>query len=97
MQSQTPASVNGDTSNDLPTIVPPSGKFIARLFLVPGLIVTVAVLSLLLVVWWVKGESSPEKFLERLDSPNPDQRWRGASDLAQVLLRDQKLASDPRF
>src|SRR5262249_39922869 len=30
-------------------------------------------------------------------SSNADVRWRAASDLAQVLLRDDQLSSDPKF
>ncbi len=41
--------------------------------------------------------SEPRAFLERIDNPNPDVRWRGANDLAQTLPRDPKLAADPDF
>jgi hypothetical protein len=40
---------------------------------------------------------TPEGFLAELRSPNEDVRKRAASDLAQVLLRDDQLASDPGF
>jgi hypothetical protein len=35
--------------------------------------------------------------LKNIDSANADIRWRAASDLAQVLKRDETLASDPEF
>jgi len=81
----------------LPPVVPPSGRFIAQLFLVPGLIVAGAVVVLLSFTWLAGGNRGPEAFLRDLDSGNPDIRWRTASDLAQVLKRDDKLAADPDF
>jgi hypothetical protein len=81
----------------LPPVVPPTGGFLAQLFLVPGLIVAGAVLLLLGLSWLVGGARTPEQFLKNLDNPNPEVRWRAADDLAQVLLRDERLASDPRF
>jgi hypothetical protein len=81
----------------LPVVVPPSGRFIAQLFLVPFAIVASVVGVLLLVQWLVGSARSPADFLGRLDNPNRDIRWRGAEDLAQVLRRDDQLASDPRF
>jgi hypothetical protein len=56
------------------------------------------VVGVLLFVQWLVGSArSPADFLGKLDNPNPDVRWRGAEDLAQVLRRDDQLASDPRF
>lgn len=81
----------------LPPVVPPSGRFIAQLFLVPGLIVAGAVIVLLGFTWLAGGQRTPEVFLRDLDSGNSDIRWRTASDLAQVLKRDDQLAADPKF
>jgi len=81
----------------LPPVVPPSGRFIAQLFLVPGLIVAGAVVVLLGFTWLAGGNRGPTAFLRDLQSGNPDIRWRTASDLAQVLKRDEKLAADPNF
>src|SRR5205823_2534277 len=81
----------------LPPVVPPSGRFIAQLFLVPGLIVAGAVIVLLGFTWLSGGNRGAKAFLRDLDSGNPDIRWRTASDLAQVLKRDEKLAADPAF
>jgi hypothetical protein len=86
-----------DLSPGLPAVVPPTGRFIVRLFLVPFLIVSAVVCFLLLVDWLVTGRRNPEDFLNKLDSENLDVRWRGAEDLAQVLLRDEDLATNPRF
>jgi hypothetical protein len=53
---------------------------------------------LLLGVDWLVGTSrTPQEYLEKLQNPNPDIRWRAANDLAQVLKRDQDLASDADF
>jgi hypothetical protein len=92
----------------LPTVTPPSGSMFFRLFGVPALIV--GGLVLLLIVgqpllnkvgkyfgrnWW--GSASPEQFLRNLDDNNSEVRWRAANDLAQVLLRDDDLASNSAF
>src|SRR5690242_949874 len=92
----------------LPTVTPPSGGMFFRLFGVPALIV--GGLVLLLIVGqpligkfsqyffgrtW--GSASPEQFLRDLDNSNKEVRWRAASDLVQVLLRDDNLASDSDF
>src|SRR2546423_15439883 len=83
----------------LPPVTPPSGRFIAQLFLVPGMIVLVAVLLLLAFRYLLGGGYEPANFLKQLDSDNADIRWRGASDLAQVLKRPESLnlKSDPIF
>jgi hypothetical protein len=83
----------------LPPVKPPSGKFIAQLFLVPLLIV-LGILGLFFTMRSLFGLGGPrtaEQFLHNLDQTNADVRWRAAQDLAQVLLRDDKLASDPKF
>src|SRR5438105_8342362 len=88
---------NPEPSRGLPPVVAPSGRFIAQLFLVPGLIVAGAVAVLLGFSWLAGGARTPAAFLRDLDSGNPDVRWRAASDLAQVLKRDPDLASDAAF
>lgn len=77
--------------------MPPSGRFLARLFLVPGLIVALAVVMLLGFSWLASGARSPARLLDNLRDSNPDVKWRAAHDLAQVLLRDDQLASNPKF
>lgn len=86
----TPSAV-GEPVKGLPPVTPPSGRFIAQLFLVPGLIVAVAVLLLLAFRYLFGGPHTPEHFLRQLDSDNADIRWRGASDLAQVLKRPESV------
>ncbi len=106
MQSDAPLPASADPG--LPTVQPPSGKMIFRLFLVPGLIVAGLVglflLGPTLANWAGKivgrpwGQSrSADQFLRDLDSANLDIRYRAASDLAQVLVRDDRLASDVGF
>jgi hypothetical protein len=90
--SNQPAAVPG-----LPPVTPPSGRFIAQLFLVPGLIVVVAVGILWSFTWLVGGSRTPQQFLKNLKNPNLEIRWRAASDLSQVLRRDSTLATDPAF
>jgi hypothetical protein len=97
MSFQPSTGLDHEPERGLPVVVPPSGRFIAQLFLVPFLIVASVVGVLLLVQWLVGGARSPADFLSKLDNPNTDVRWRGAEDLAQVLRRDNWLASDPRF
>src|SRR5438128_2497569 len=88
-----------ETGRGLPPVTPPSGRFIAQLFLVPGMIVVVAVLLLLAFRYVLGGGYAPENFLKQLDNENADIRWRGASDLAQVLKRPESvsLKSNPVF
>src|SRR5205823_1169386 len=67
-----------EQARGLPTVVPPSGKFIAQLFLVPLIIVASVFGFLLFVNWLVGSVRSPSDFLNKLDSPNADVRWRAA-------------------
>lgn len=96
MQSPTPSS-SSNSAPGLPPVVPPSGRFLAQLFLVPGLIVTGAVLLLLGFSWLASGARSPERLLQNLRDANPDVKWRAANDLAQILLRDDQLAANVKF
>ena len=66
----------------LPPVAPPSGKFILQLFLVPGLIVAGLVLVALGLQWLTGAHRNPEKYLEGLDDPNPEVRWRTAAGTA---------------
>jgi hypothetical protein len=98
MQPEAPSSGSPPTGG-LPPVKPPSGKFIAQLFLVPLLIV-LGIMGLFFTMRGLFGIGEPStaaQFLHQLDEANPDVRWRAAQDLAQVLPRDDKLASDPRF
>ena len=84
-------------SDGLPPVTPPSGRFIAQLFLVPGIIVLGAVTVLWGFSWLIGASRTPEQFLKELSSTNVDVRRRAASDLSQVLTKDPALASNPRF
>ncbi len=81
----------------LPPVAPPSGKFILQLFLVPGLIVASLVLVALGLQWLTGAHRNPEKYLEGLDDPNPEVRWRTAADLSQELPRKEALAQNVGF
>ncbi len=85
----------------MPPVKPPSGRFIAQLFVIPGLIILVVVLLYLGAMMWGKREREPSYFLQQLDSDNLDIRWRGAADLAQILKRPEpatlRWKADPTF
>jgi hypothetical protein len=97
--SQPTPSANGAAPAGLPPVTPPSGRFIAQLFLVPGMIVLMAVLIILAINYLFVGGYTPAYFLGKLDSDNADIRWRGASDLAQWIKRkeSQQLKTDTTF
>jgi hypothetical protein len=101
---------NGEVKSDpgLPTVTPPTGSMFFRLFGVPALIVGGLVLVLIVgqpllgkfskyFLGRAWGSASPSQFLRDLDNTNKEVRWRAANDLAQVLLRDDNLASDSAF
>ena len=81
----------------LPPVAPPSGKLMLQLFLVPGLIVAFLVAAWLVGGWLFGVSYSKETFLKNLNDPNAEVRSRTAEQLAQVLLRDDALASDSDF
>lgn len=81
----------------LPSVVPPSGRHILQLFLVPGLIVGAAVCLGLGFQSFFGGVKAPDEYLRGLRDPNTQVRWRAASDLAQVLPRDERLARNVSF
>ncbi len=105
MSEPTPPTPPADPG--LPPVEPPSAQLMARLFLVPGLIVAGLVLLFLAGPYLYRavsgalglssGDASADQYLKRLDSDNLDIRYRAASDLAQVLLRNDALAADPVF
>jgi hypothetical protein len=95
MPSEAPA--NHESVKGLPTVAPPSGKFLVQLFLVPGIIVVVALAVVWGFGWLVGGTYSAEQFLKDLRNPNMQVRWRRANDLAQVLPREKSLAANPKF
>jgi len=87
-----PLPENQEPPKGLPPVQPPSGKFILQLFLVPGVIVVLAVLLLLAFRYAIGSGYTPASFLRQIDSDNADIRWRGASDLAQVLKRPESVS-----
>jgi hypothetical protein len=96
MPSEIAVTSNHEPEKGLPPVAPPSGKFIAQLFLVPLLIVGVVVLLVSFFFWLMGDRTDPSKLLSQLDSPNADVRWRAASEFAQKLKRDPNLASSPK-
>jgi len=98
MPLQDPASAPPD-GKGLPTVLPPSGGHIVKMFVVPLLIVGGLLLGSYVVIKLSGGAvlRTPDSYLADLRNGDPDVRWRAAQDLAQVLLRDDQLASDPTF
>lgn len=95
-------AVNGPAPDKgLPPVTPPSSRHIVQMFVVPGVIVGGVVLLGLVCsgafsYFFGFGQArTPEAFIQRLEDPNSDIRWRAANDLVQVLKRDDDLASDP--
>src|SRR5580765_8273836 len=84
-----PANDAAKPDPGLPPVQPPSGRFIAQLFVIPGLIILVVVLLFIGSTMLVKRDREPDPFLVQLDSDKADIRWRGASDLAQILKRPE--------
>ncbi len=80
-----------EPSRGLPPVTPPSGRFIAQLFLVPGTIVLMAVLLMLAFSNLLGGSQEPDGYLKQLDSGNMDVRCAARSDLAQVLKRPESV------
>lgn len=74
----------------LPPVEPPPAGFILKLFVIPGLIVTV-----LLLVWQLpnmlvgRASEQPEKMIERLEQGSSIARFQAAFDLANKLRDDQ--------
>jgi hypothetical protein len=78
-------------------VQPPSGKHIAQMFLVPFLIVSSIVVVIGGILWFVLAPHPPEYYLKGLRNTNTDVRWRTAEELANVLPRNDTLATDPEF
>jgi hypothetical protein len=100
--SETPPGTDSQAARNLPPVLPPSGRHIFQLFVVPGAIVLGVVVILLGCTGlsgWFFGFRTPQACLEDMKSNNPDVRWRAASDLAQVLKsdRDPQYRSDPKL
>jgi hypothetical protein len=93
----TTTAPNGQPPAGLPPVVPPSGRHIAQMFVVPALIVAVIVFLWLCARWFIAGQSEPSKMVADLSDGNAEVRWRAANELAQHLMRDESLASDPKL
>ncbi len=87
--SSIPPQNSPNDGRGLPPVTPPSFGFLAQLFVVPFLIVLVAVFLWLIFRTVTYAGNSPESILRNLDSANADIRWRRASDLAQILKRPE--------
>jgi hypothetical protein len=84
----------------LPPVQPvPTASHLVKQFLVPLLIVG-GLLGLFMLACWLAGYTvlrPAESLVTDLRSSNPDVRNRAAHDLAQRLMRDDRLASEPGF
>src|SRR5262245_6558560 len=101
MRQMDPVPTNDAVKPGLPPVQPPSARFIGQLFVIPGLIILVLVLLYIVSRLMVAQKQDPSYFLAQLDSDNLDIRWRGASDLAQILKRPEpatlRWKADPTF
>src|SRR5260370_26417476 len=82
----------------LPPVKPPSGKFIAQLFLVPLLIV-VGVMGLFFTMrglFGIGGAQTARQYLNNVAHTNAAVRWRAAHECAPVPPRADEIASDPK-
>src|SRR3954463_12328598 len=95
--SSDPKPPQHPTDGGLPPVLPPSGKQMLQLFVVPALIVLVLVGLFLLgptLSGWFNPGKTADQFLRDLDSTNEEVRYRAASDLAQMLPRKEKRAEE---
>jgi hypothetical protein len=96
--AETPSPV---PDRGLPPVTPPSARFIAQLFVVPSIIVLIAVLLLMAFRFLMVSSNDAPQFLQAIDSDNEHIRWRGANDLAAFLQRNEpdsiRLKADPKF
>ncbi len=74
---------------ELPPVQPPSAAFIARLFLVPGLIVMAIIVVWLLISRMASAEQDWRSLVNDIQSPQDHIRSRGIFGLAQQLLAEQ--------
>jgi hypothetical protein len=95
MPSEAPP--NRESLQGLPPVAPPSGKFLIQLFLVPGLIVGLALAVVWAFGWLVGGSYSADEFMKDFRNPNMEFRWRRASELAQILPREKSMALNAKF
>jgi hypothetical protein len=95
--STTSAPSDPNPAPGLPPVVPPSGRHIVQMFLVPGFIVAAVVLVLLFFTWLQSGHSDASGIIANLDAANAEVRWRAANDLTQRLKRDDNLAASPQL
>jgi hypothetical protein len=87
---------SGELPDDLPPVEPPSAGFLAKLFVIPALIVLAIV-----GVWALFGriaasEDNWQDLVKELRSGNEHRRWRAALGLAQMLKADQDLGDEGR-
>jgi len=91
------APIDPNPAPGLPPVLPPSGRHIVQMFLVPGFIVAAVVLVLLFFNWLQSGHGDATSIIANLDAANADVRWRAANDLTQRLKRDEELATSPQL
>jgi len=79
------AADDATIGNELPPVEPPSGRFIAQLFLIPALIVGGIVGLFLLLSWSGSQTQDWQTLVINLGRDNPHRRGRAFHDLAQLL------------
>lgn len=72
----------------LPPVEPPSAGFILKLFVIPGMIVTIIVLVWLLFNWLAQMGNDPRNYVRAI-SRNNEGRWQAAVNLANALNNER--------
>lgn len=72
----------------LPPVEPPSAGFVLKLFVIPGLIVTIIVLVWLLFNWLAQMGNDPRHYVKAIGRNN-EGRWQAAVNLANALNNER--------
>lgn len=81
---------------NLPPVEPPSGKIVAQLFLVPGVIVLSLACAWLMLTRLASTDQDWRALVRGVDTPNEHERWRSAFGLAQLLQSDSHAPANER-
>lgn len=93
-QANSPNALGSDSVSPddiLPSVEPPSAKFLIQLFVIPAIIVGAVVLTLFLVTTLVEARSTnPEQLIKGLEASGAKQ-WQSAKELADLLRNNKHI------